>query len=134
MRLICAFAASCLVALLTSCSGSSSPDVQPNAVFQTINNAVESSMTVGGANLKTTNNVSQATASDLQCDEHGQPVDGDGNSISSSEEGYAAHFFYCVMTKHTNGPDTLLGAIDQVKSFVCAIGDKLVFNGVATET
>lgn len=62
---------------------------------------------------------------DDYCKSSGTPKDG---IYTTSTGQYAALFAYCNYAKRPDGPDTVLGAIDRVRGWLCAMGD-LTYDG-----
>lgn len=72
---------------------------------------------------------SALSADPFQCNEHGWTDASSGENNTTADANWAMKQLYCMMTVKSGGPDTLLGAINQLKGFVCAVGN-ITFDGV----
>lgn len=126
---------------LGACSKSSETETTPSSSSQSVvsalatklGTALESAtgntgLTVPPAlaplNTKKNNTAPIALAVDpFECNSHGWT-----DASSETDPNWAMKQLYCMMTTKSTGPDTLLGAINQLKGFVCAAGD-VVFDG-----
>ncbi len=81
-------------------------------------------------NVQPRNTIPVALSADpFQCNENGWTDASSGGNNTTPDVDWAMKQLYCMMTAKSTGPDTLLGAINQLKGFVCAAGN-ITFDGV----
>ena len=131
--------------VLGACSKSSDTETAPStsesavsALATKLGTALESAtgntglsvpVTLAALKPKAVNNVPVALSVDpFQCNENGWTDASSGGDVAADPD-WAMKQLYCMMTAQSTGPDTLLGAINQLKGFFCAAGE-VTFDGV----
>lgn len=122
-----------ITACSTSSSGSGGALTVAGKMTTGIGSSVDAIQSLGGAMGGVgTFSVHSASAA-TKCTEHadpgtdghnGGPVDGvvdDTERYSQSEDNYALQKFYCILASDTNGPESVSGAVTQIKDIICAI-------------
>ncbi|MDG0817692.1 hypothetical protein [Bdellovibrio svalbardensis] len=63
----------------------------------------------------------QSLISDQLCDRNAMPLNVDGTYMDSQGADYPSRLFYCKLAKSTSSPESIPGALKQIKSISCAV-------------
>jgi hypothetical protein len=75
-----------------------------------------------GGQSKVSGKVSaQSLIADYLCDENATPLNEDGTYMDSQGPDYPSRLFYCKLAKSTGSPESIPGALKQIKSISCAV-------------
>lgn len=100
--------------------GTSENVTKPTGALQIVGATMASA---GSGMSSSTALVTDDSLTSADCDDHAYPVN------TSNRERYGLNHLYCMATKDTEAPDSILGALTITKQMACLVESNLVFDG-----